>query len=80
MSDLYHPAILETWNSVISGKGCKLRVLPRPELTGIPLVAAFLADDDVQEITIVSTNIGFVRKLRKFHASAPLPTESELQP
>lgn len=31
-----------------------------------PIIAAFLADDDIQEITITSTNIGFVKTLTKY--------------
>ena len=34
------------------------------------LVQAFLADDDLQEMTIVSTNIGFVKTLTKQYAKA----------
>lgn len=34
-------------------------------LWDIPLVKAFLDDDDIQEMTITSTNIGFVKTLRK---------------
>jgi hypothetical protein len=33
----------------------------------LPIIAAFIADDELQEMTICSTNIGFVKTLRKFY-------------
>lgn len=65
IGDLYKPEILHKGFSVFSGgaetKGvCFVADLPK---TGI--IRAFLEDDDIQEITVTSGNIGFSRTYTK---------------
>ena len=83
MSDLYHDAIRVTATSLISGKTDCYHRRGEPiaeSLFDIPLVKAFLEDEDIQEMTLVSTNIGFVRTLRKYYNSCPLPVIEEPRP
>lgn len=52
---------------MISGEWTK--DIPWSECRGIPVVDAFLEDNDIQEITVVSTNFGFVRTYTKQYDS-----------
>lgn len=53
-------------NSIISGTFTKtVEVGDENVPWDAPLIAAFLADDDIQSIQFCSTNIGFVKTLEK---------------
>lgn len=51
-------------SSMIAGQGVEKTTLSGMRRDG-GILAAFADDDDIQEITVVSTNIGFVRRYQK---------------
>lgn len=63
--DIYSPIVRSIRKSMISGEDTE-DIDYRESLSARPAVLqAFLEDDDLQEMTVVSTNIGFVRTYRK---------------
>lgn len=64
--DIYKPAIKYESISILAGK-TEMDVIPGDNnlLWDAPLIAAFMADNDIQQIKFVSTNIGFVKTLTK---------------
>ena len=67
-SNTYKQEVIIKGNGFLSGKYEIEVAVGDPSQVGlwdIPLVKAFLEDDDIQEMTIVSTNIGFVKTIRK---------------
>jgi len=64
MNKVYEQAI---WTKGISwfGKDEEWVRLEIKDLPDLPLIKSFLEDDDIQQIKIVSTNIGFVRDYQK---------------
>lgn len=65
----YQPEIRVRSKSMLTGEtDTKVH---HSELPEIPVIREWLADDDLQEITVISTNIGFVKTFTKqFSASA----------
>lgn len=51
--------------SMISGKHEEMMPHTDPVFESIGVLKAWLADDDLQEITVCSTNIGFVKTFTK---------------
>jgi hypothetical protein len=74
MDKTYEQAIWEKGISVFRGKHewarLELDALPKS-----PIIAAFLADDDIQEITICSANLGIVNTYQKRYAKAAVGEE-----
>ena len=62
---LYKPHLLMKGISAIAGEQTEFKPLLAAQLPKTPLIDAFLADDDIQEITCISTNLGMVRTFRK---------------
>lgn len=66
--DIYDDLIRVRSVSMLSGR--LEEVAPVERLILVPtdseIVKAFLADDEIQEISISSTNIGFTKTVRKF--------------
>ena len=58
-------------NSVLSGKRDEVLDADSKSPWNIAIVAAFLADDDIAEMTIVSPNIGFVKTFIKVREPTP---------
>jgi hypothetical protein len=63
---IYSPELKYKSSSMISGQ-IEMTVAAGDENLpwDTPLIAAFLADDDIQSIHFCSTNIGFVKTLQK---------------
>lgn len=61
--------------SMISGDHAE--ELAHTELPDMPVIQAFLDDDDLQELRICSTNIGFVRTFSKLFRPKPKPPLGE---
>lgn len=61
---MYQDVLTFTANSIFNGKRTQDMSWENAKNLS-PIFAAFLLDDDVQEITICSTNIGFVYTLQK---------------
>lgn len=61
---LYQPKIRWESKSVF---GHFKREIPYNELIDKPLVKAFLEDDEIQTMTIASSNIGFVKTYTKVY-------------
>ena len=65
-ADLYQKQIRLQNKSMISGTYDKLVDADAPELpTDMPIIKAWLDDDDIQEITIVSASVGFIKTFTK---------------
>lgn len=62
--EIYNPDIRCQTSSMISGKHEQMAAHTDEQFQG-PVLQAFLADDDLQEIVVCSTNIGFVRTFTK---------------
>ena len=60
----YSGQIEEDWTNK-DGKKSR-RIVESEQLTHLPLIKAFLKDEEIKEMTIVSANIGFTRTYRKF--------------
>ena len=65
IGDLYKPEILHRGFSVFSGGEETKGTLLFSDLPKSGIIQAFLEDDDIQEITITSANIGFSRTFTK---------------
>ena len=68
MNAVYEPELTLEVQSMLTGEYIE-GVTPGDgnPLWEFPIVKAFLEDDDLQEMQIVSTNIGFIRKLTKHY-------------
>lgn len=64
--DIYQPTLHYEGSSMIAGK-TDMEVTPGDDNLpwDAPLIAAFMADNDIQQIKFCSTNIGFVKTLTK---------------
>jgi len=60
---IYDPEIDCKTSSILSGKHDE--VTHFSELPDIPVIKAWLADDDLQSLQVCSTNIGFVKEFQK---------------
>lgn len=67
---IYKPEIRERRSSILTGEGEQMIPHDDEGLNRIAVIKAFLDDDDLQEMTVCSTNIGFVRTFRKFYITA----------
>ena len=63
--ETYQPKLKYRSNSVISGEIESEIEHSDPIFNSIPVLKAFIEDNDLQEITVTSTNIGFVKTFRK---------------
>lgn len=68
--ELYNSEIHCKTISAISGEHSE-DIPHTSEQFKIPILREFIADDEIQEITVVSTNIGFVRTFRKYYRKQP---------
>lgn len=57
--------IVKRLASVIAGPGEEIETLQSLRDSGCALLAAFANDNDIQQIRVTSTNIGFVREYTK---------------
>lgn len=64
---LYEPTIRCRTKSVISGEHEEMMKHTDPVFREIGVLREWLADNELQEITVCSTNIGFVKTFRKFY-------------
>lgn len=62
---LYKSAVLMKGMSAIAGMQLEFKPMDYTELPVTPLIRAWLEDDDMQEITVCSTNFGIVRTFQK---------------
>lgn len=61
-------------NGIISGKvEMEVQVGDDSLPWDAPIIQAFLNDEDLQEMTIVSTNIGFVKTITKHREATDAP-------
>lgn len=63
--ELYKAEVLMKGTSAIAGVQKEFIPYKYTALPQTPLIKAFLDDDDIQEITVCSSNIGFVRTFQK---------------
>jgi|GEM_PF-5891460 len=63
--ELYNADIICKTNSMISGKHEELLPHTDSVFNEIRILKSFLEDDDIQEIKLCSTNIGFVKSFTK---------------
>lgn len=63
--ELYADDIDFFYVSMLAGKGEKTVRYDDPIFSDIAVLREWLAANDIQQIEVVSTNIGFVRKYRK---------------
>lgn len=73
--DLYAPEIDVEVSSMIGGQ--YKEVIQYTDIESLPVLAAWLADDDLQAIKVCSTNIGFVRGYQKRFKSRQSPENAE---
>ena len=71
IKDLYESMIEVSGQSVFNEPSTDR--IPIADLPQIPILTAFLEDDDIQEITVCSSNIGMVRTFRKIYKAAKKP-------
>lgn len=70
-SEIYMPYLLMKGFSVFAGEQKEWVKIPAGEAPDTPLMRAFMEDNDIQEISYTSTNIGLARTWRKvYHAQA----------
>jgi hypothetical protein len=62
---IYNDTIHCKTASVLSGHHSEYMPISAPEFSNIPILREFLADNDIQEITIASSCIGFVKTFTK---------------
>lgn len=65
---VYDPEIVCESKSVISGETRRTFRFDEDDEAGyakLPLVQAFISDHEIQEMTIVSANVGFIKTFRK---------------
>jgi len=67
----YEPELHHTGFSVFSGGAKTEGKIYCNELPDTPIIQAFLDDDDLQEMTITSGNIGFSRTWTKEYKRSP---------
>jgi hypothetical protein len=74
--EIYEPTIRIETTSVF---GNREEMVPHTmlEKLGIGVVTEWLKDNELQEMTVCSTNIGFVKTFRKFY-KGQLPPNAEL--
>jgi len=65
--DTYYPKIRIISNSALGGKQDRFEDYDNSWFNNIPTVKAWLEDNDLQELTVCSGNIGFVYTFRKFY-------------
>ncbi len=65
----YYPMIRVISNGALSGKNDRFEHYETEWFNKIPTIKAWLEDNDIQEITVCSSNIGFVYTFRKFYSS-----------
>lgn len=63
----YYPMIRITSNGALSGKNDRFEHYETNWFNKIPTVNAWLADDNLQQLEVCSSNIGFVYTFRKFY-------------
>jgi hypothetical protein len=61
--EIYEPEIDCKTSSMLSGKHDE--AVRFDQLPDIPVIKAWLADDDLQSLQVCSTNIGFVKEFQK---------------
>lgn len=64
---IYYPKIRITSNGALSGKNDRFEHYETHWFNKIPTVNAWLADDDLQQLEVCSSNIGFIYTFRKFY-------------
>lgn len=64
---IYKPEITCKGDSMLSGSTVEEIAHSEPRLEKIPILREFMADDDLQEITVCSTNFGFVKTFTKHY-------------
>lgn len=63
--EIYQDKLRERGSSVFRGQFDALVGIE--DIQGPEILNAFLEDDDIQEITVTSTNIGFTRTITKMY-------------
>ena len=66
---IYYPKIRVTTNGALSGKNDHFVDHASGWFNQVPTVKVWLEDDDLQQLEVCSSNIGFVYTFRKFYAS-----------
>jgi hypothetical protein len=70
MDNLYEKEVVVKSVSVISGETKYREDISNSD---IPILKTFWEDNDIQEITVVSTNVGFVKTFTKVYVKEEKP-------
>jgi hypothetical protein len=65
MSNIYNDEVIVDVISMITGKHTDKQSLSQLRESNLPILRAFAEDNDIQEMRLVSTNIGFVKTYSK---------------
>ena len=63
--EIYKPEITVKSKSVLSGETEKILNYDDEWIQSMPILKAWIEDDEIQQIQIVSTNIGFIKTFTK---------------
>jgi hypothetical protein len=65
MNNIYNDEVIVDVISMLSGKHKDMESLASLKESNLPILRAFAEDNDIQEMRLVSTNIGFVKTYSK---------------